>query len=137
MFGIWQNATLVREKREANLLGQLSDEEAQTQIEVLCDRWRNIHADPENLETGRGDSNKTWASFPESTVDELLSLDIPIFVSYSTRDIVSHYCDLVSLHFIEAGKDNLTLKVYPGYDHRFYRKLPDGRILKTLYSGRW
>jgi pimeloyl-ACP methyl ester carboxylesterase len=119
---------LIREKREANLLGQLSDEEAQTQIEELYARWRNIHADPDNLETGRGDSNKTWASFSESTVDELLSLDIPIFVGYGTRDIVSRYCDLLPLHFIEAGKDNLMLKAYPGYDHSFYRKLPDGRV---------
>lgn len=119
---------LIREKREANLLGQLSDEEAQEEIEQLYARWRHLHTDPENLETGRGDSNKTWISFSASTMDELLGIDIPIFVGYGTRDIVARYCDLLPLHFISAGKDNLHLKAYPGYDHSFYRKLQDGRV---------
>jgi hypothetical protein len=28
---------------------------------------------------------------------------------------------------IETGKNNLTLKAYPGYDHGFCRNMPDGR----------
>jgi pimeloyl-ACP methyl ester carboxylesterase len=119
---------LIREKREAQLLGLLTDEEAQAAIEALYQRWKAVHTNPEDLDTQYGDSNKTWTSFSTSTLDEFLSIDLPIFVGYGTRDIVSRYCDLLPLHFIEAGKDNLELRAYPGYDHSFYRKGPDGRV---------
>jgi pimeloyl-ACP methyl ester carboxylesterase len=119
---------MIREKREANLLGQISDEQAQQEIEALYERWAAINADKESLDGKNGDSNKTWVSFSEYTVDDLLSLDIPIRVAYGTRDIVSRYCDLLPIHFIQNGKTNLSLKAYPGYDHSFFKLQSDGRI---------
>ncbi|MEO0731420.1 MAG: alpha/beta hydrolase [Bacteroidota bacterium] len=119
---------LIREKREAALAGQITDEEANAAIAQLYDRWRQINADAGSLDTRFGDSNKTWTSFSESTVGELLGLDIPLFVGYGTRDIVARYCDLLPLHFITAGKDDLlTLRAYPDYDHSFHPVAADGR----------
>ncbi|MEL7162214.1 MAG: hypothetical protein AAFN92_15770, partial [Bacteroidota bacterium] len=120
---------LIREKREAALAGQITDAQANEEITRLYERWREIHAAPESLDTKFGDSNKTWVSFSESTVEELVGLEIPLFVGYGTRDIVARYCDLLPLQFISAGKDELlTLRAYPGYDHSFYPVAADGRV---------
>lgn len=119
---------MIREKREANLRGQISDEQAQQEIEALYKKWAAINANKESLDGKNGDSNKTWVSFSEYTVDDLLSLDIPIRVAYGTRDIVSRYCDLLPIHFIQNGKTNLSLKAYPGYDHSFFKLKSDGKV---------
>ena len=61
----------------------------------------------------------SWKSFSRPTFEDLLKVDIPIYVVYGTNDITAELCDLLPLIFINHGKKNLTMKRYFGFDHSF------------------
>ena len=118
----------IRRKREAVLCGQLSEQEAHDEIQAIYEQWKAINKNKYSLEvTGKGDSNYTWFSFLENTIDDLLNLTIPIFVGYGTKDVTARYCDLLPLDFIKHQKTNLTHRPYLGYDHSFFKVNPYGK----------
>ena len=53
--------------------------------------------------------------------NSLVDLDIPIFVGQGTEDIAAPPVSAKKLQqlFLQAGKINLYLKEYAGYDHSF------------------
>jgi len=118
----------IRRERQAVLLGAKSEEEANESIQAIYKKWASIHQDKLNLNTDEGDSNYTWSSFSENTIDDLLSIDVPVFVGYGTRDITARYCDLLPLDFISHQKTNLTHKPYLGYDHSFFKVELNGKV---------
>jgi len=118
----------VRRERESVLIGAKSEEEANEEIQKIYKRWAEINMDKNSLFSNGGDSNYTWTSFSENTVDDLLKIEVPLFVGYGTRDLTSRYCDLLPLDFTTKGKDNLYHKPYLGYDHSFFKIGLDGRV---------
>ncbi len=77
----------------------------------------------------------SWKSFSEVTLDELVKLNIPIYLAYGSDDINSDYCDLLPLHFIEQHKSNLTRKMYPNLEHNFFPIDETGR--PDYSNGKW
>lgn len=84
--------------------------------------WQKISDDPLSLEKEwYGNRYRWWSDVMDiDPMTDLLKLDIPILVGIGERDesvpVESAY-DLEK-QFKQAGKSNLTLKVYPGADHR-------------------
>lgn len=76
----------------------------------------------------------SWVSFSKSTLDELVKLNIPIYISYGSDDDVAD-CDLIPLRFIELGKDNLTMKRYPHLEHNYFPVDENGEV--DYKNGRW
>lgn len=69
---------------------------------------------------------KSWKSFSKSQLNDLKTLEIPVYIAYGTSDINSDFCDLLPLYFIEEGKTNYQLKRYSNLEHNFFPLLPNG-----------
>ena len=84
--------------------------------------WAKITSDPRS--TGKswyGNPYRWWSDIMDiDPLEDFLKLNIPILVGIGEQD---HSTPVESARFlksifVEAGKSNLTLKVYPGADHR-------------------
>lgn len=68
-----------------------------------------------------------WKSFSKPTINQLLEIEVPIYITYGTKDITSDLCDLIPILFISKGKENLTLKRQIGLEHNFFGVKENGR----------
>lgn len=78
---------------------------------------------------------RSWKSFSTNSINELLSLKIPIYIANGSNDYATFYCDLLSLHFTEKEKNNLTLKRYPNLEHNFFEVDEYGNV--NYSHGHW
>ncbi len=105
--------------------GTVSFEEAEAEVAALHDRYRRIYAAPSASDSlWQGDhSYLRWSSFFRAPLEAYLALDIPVFVAAGTADeaVPVESADYLPLAFIQAGKENLTYRVWP-VDH-FYREV--------------
>lgn len=114
----------IRGARQDAALGYITEEAADSIIKANYAFYRDIH-NPDSI--AAKPLYKTWHSFSETFYDDWLELDIPIYLAYGTEDVIADLCDLVPLHFIEKGKDNLTIKRYIGLNHNFFEVTENGR----------
>lgn len=77
----------------------------------------------------------SWRSFSKSTLEQLVQLKIPIYIAYGSEDIIADGCDFIPFRFIEKGRNNLTLKRYPGLDHNFFPIMENGQA--DYKNGKW
>lgn len=84
--------------------------------------WKNILSDPRSLEKDwYGSPYRWWSDIMD--IDPLpgfLKLNIPIIVAMGEKDesVPVESALFLDAKFKEAGKNNLTLKIYPESDHR-------------------
>lgn len=113
---------LILINRQKAINNTMSQEEAQYVIDSLFNVQKEIYKDPKSTKKmfWGGTYNK-WYSYSKTTpLDNMLLLNIPIFLIASGRDLDGSYIantDYAMLEFIRKGKTNLTYKVYPNFDH--------------------
>ncbi|MEO5943785.1 MAG: alpha/beta hydrolase-fold protein [Ferruginibacter sp.] len=91
---------------------------------AVKDTLENIRKHATFLESFSGEDNTYawWASVMNLRIsNSLVDLDVPIFVGQGTEDIMAPPASAKKLQqvFQQAGKNNLYLKEYVGYDHSF------------------
>ena len=115
-------------ERKANLQGLQSDSTTQKNIEDVISLFETIAADslntvPANTNEITEYTNKRWWSYAEPPINDLVKIDIPLYVQVATEDesvaVESTY--LIPLEFIRLKKDNLTFKACVGCDHSFVK----------------
>lgn len=131
--GFWAGNALpdyydfILEKRIEYYKGVISDSVAQAQIDNNIAGYNKIVTDSLNTE-GNGYTNLRWWSYSEPPINNLLKLDIPVYVQVASKDksapIESSY--LIPLEFARLKKSNLTYKVCVGCDHGFSIKTKNG-----------
>jgi pimeloyl-ACP methyl ester carboxylesterase len=104
--------------RYAALMNGEHDQE-QHYIDSFYRAWEDMVKNPSSLEIEYADANRTWLSFDEPLIPYFLKLKQPIYVCYGTVDPKSVMCDVLPIYFISAGKQNLTMKPYPGLEHNY------------------
>ena len=102
--------------------GEMTEEESIIETEKIFKEVKDIYQHPNSLtKQWLGHSYKKWSSSVEPSIDNLLKIDIPIYVAHGAKDkavpIESAY--LIPIEFIRNKKSNLTFKVYPKLDHSF------------------
>ncbi|MGH9935573.1 MAG: alpha/beta fold hydrolase, partial [Blastocatellia bacterium] len=120
--GLTQMFNFVVNARKLVRQGAISAAEAEKEIAALLEQFKAIFAEPKSTtKFWAGHTYLRWSSFFAPALDDLLPLDIPIYVSATADDVNGSVesSDLVQLEFIRRGKKNLTYKVYPRADH-FY-----------------
>jgi len=135
--GLNQFYTFIINVRNDVAEGILSHIEGQAKIDSLYQIFKDIYNNAEATDGfWEGHTYLRWASFcKESAFDNVLKLDIPIYIAKGTADRNSPilHTDYIYLEFIKRGKKNLTYKVYPGYDHYFNEKIvEDGEVIETI-----
>lgn len=107
----------------------ISDSVAQSRIDKNIVSFKNIVQDSLNTD-GNGYTNLRWWSYAEPPINNLLKLDIPIFVQVASLDksapVESSY--LIPLEFARLKKTNLTYKICVGCNHSFTVKRKDGTV---------
>ncbi|MEO0558334.1 MAG: hypothetical protein AAF170_09135 [Bacteroidota bacterium] len=132
--GFWAGNALpdffdfILEARVASHKGEITDAEAQEQIDAIIGQFTtHIAADTAGT-SPEGYTNLRWWSYAEPPIHHLVQLDIPLYVQVATLDtsapIESTY--LIPLEFARLGKDNLSYNVCVGCDHGFIVEGPDG-----------
>ncbi len=116
--------------RKDIIAGKISEEEGLQQMDSLFSKYKEIVKNKESInKQWYGHPYKRWFYFSEPPVENLLQIDIPLFVAMGAKDtsvpVESTY--LIPVEFIRKEKENLTFKVYPNLDHGFRETLPSGK----------
>lgn len=84
--------------------------------------WEKIAVDPRSIERDwYGNPYRWWSDIMDiAPLPDFLKLNIPILLGIGERDVSVpvESAQYLETKFKEAGKGNLTLRVYPGADHR-------------------
>lgn len=84
--------------------------------------WEKIAADPRSIEKDwYGNPYRWWSDIMDiDPLPDFLKLNIPILLGIGEQDesVPVESAHFLETKFKEAGKGNLTLRVYPGADHR-------------------
>lgn len=84
--------------------------------------WAKIGSDPRSIEKNwYGNPYRWWTDIMDlDPLPDFLNLDIPILVGIGEKDrsVPVESANFLNLKFKQAGKTNLTLKIFPGADHR-------------------
>ncbi|WP_438422633.1 hypothetical protein [Aquimarina macrocephali] len=115
-------------ERVSALNGEKSNEKAQSNIDSLYTEYEKIYNDPKSTtKEWFGETYYKWSSFTlNSPLENMLKLDIPILYIAGGNDHHSILnMDYAKLEFLRKGKDNLTYKVFPNYDHFFMETKTD------------
>lgn len=142
--GFWAGNALpdyydfILENRIEYYKGSISDSVAQSQIDQNIAGFNKVVADSLNTD-GNGYTNLRWWSYSEPPINNLLKLDIPVYVQVASKDksalIESSY--LIPLEFARLKKSNLTYKVCVGCDHGFSLITESGsneQLWKEIFS---
>jgi pimeloyl-ACP methyl ester carboxylesterase len=112
----------VLQERLASFNGEQSFVQTQQNIDSLFSEYKRIFAEPQSrTKQWNGETYYRWASFSDETpLDNMLKLNIPIYVIAGGKDIWQSFImntDYVEIEFLRYRKTNLTYKVFPNANH--------------------
>lgn len=112
----------VLQERLASFNGEQSFVQTQQNIDSLFSEYKRIFAEPQSrTKLWNGETYYRWASFSDETpLDNMLKLNIPIYVIAGGKDIWQSFImntDYVEIEFLRYRKTNLTYKVFPNANH--------------------
>lgn len=96
--------------------------------------WQAVINDPDNMDCSNGDTYKATYIFSHPEIEYIKKLNIPVLVTYGTKDVSSPYIDLMRMEFIRNKKKNITFKPYIGLEHNYFPLLPDGTLNHTKFN---
>lgn len=100
----------------------------------VVEHWKNIVANPTQIQYDGGDTFKATYSFSLPQRDNLMQLKIPVLITYGTADDSVAYNDLFQIEAIQQLKRNITFKSYVGLEHNYFPKTKDGVVNESLYK---
>ena len=107
------------------LQGKQSDSLAHNNIMGIIDWYESVIENPNSTEIDHfGFTNKRWSSYEKPPIDDLLTVDIPIYAVFGTKDestpIETAY--LLPIQFMQKRKVNLTFDVCIDCNHGYVEK---------------
>jgi len=113
------------------LKGQISDSLAHQNIMGIINWYQQVIDHPNSTELDHfGFTNKRWSTYENPPIEDLLSIDIPIYAMFATEDestpIETAY--LLPIQFMEKRKTNLTFKVCINCNHSYIEKSGEKKI---------
>ncbi|SOU87102.1 alpha/beta hydrolase family protein [Tenacibaculum dicentrarchi] len=115
--------------------GKMTEEQGIQRIDSVFKKLTEIMKSPESTtDFWQDNSYRRWLKFSEPPINNLLMINIPLFVAIGSKDqavpVESTY--LIPIEFIRHNKENLTFKVYPDLDHGFEKLLENSE-----YEDHW
>jgi dienelactone hydrolase len=117
--------------RKDVLSGKITEEVGLQKMDSLFMQFKKIIEKPNSITDSWEDNTfRRWSAFSEPPIENLLQIDIPLFVAIGAKDqavpVESAY--LIPIEFIRHKKSNLAFKVYPDLDHGFEKELENGEF---------
>ncbi len=82
--------------------------------------WKSVVDNKNSMDDNNGDTPKATYEFSESCYYDIEVLDIPVLISYGTKDWCTPYIDYMQVDLIRKGKKNFRFDAYIGTDHNFF-----------------
>ncbi len=117
----------IKSARLQALTGAMTHQQAQEAIDALYAQWQWLADNPTSADARYADLPATTLSFSQNHLQQLLTLDLPLYVVYGTADVAATSCDVLPLLFAQVGKTNLTMKPLVGLNHNFAPLNPQGQ----------
>ncbi|AWI27061.1 alpha/beta hydrolase [Flavobacterium pallidum] len=114
-------------KTESNAVGEQSGEDDM----VL---WQSVVDGKNNTDGAGGDSYKTTYEFSIPPIRYLEKLDIPVLVSYGTKDWSTPFNDYLRVEMVREGKHNFEFKAYIGAEHNYFPVDAQGKVDYDTYN---
>jgi esterase/lipase len=102
--------------------GKTDEATSLKKLESLYTQIEDIEKNPTSIDKFWLDNTyKRWHEFSEPAVENLLKINIPIFVAIGSKDqaVPLESSLIIKTEFIRHHKDNLTFRIYPDLDHGF------------------
>jgi len=123
---LFNDILLIRRKMNTH---EISPEEAQKEIEMLYAGIDSVYNEPNaTSKYFNGDTYKWNYAINQPAIDNLLQLNIPVFLTIGSNDdkVPVEGSDYIKAEFIRHRKNNLTYKVYLNCNHNYVEKLSTG-----------
>lgn len=101
---------------------KIDEKLAAMKLDSLYEKLTDIEAHPNDINKfWMNNTYKRWHKFSEPAVENLLKINIPVFVAIGTQDqaVPIESSLIIKSEFIRKHKKNLTYRIYPDYDHGF------------------
>lgn len=102
--------------------GKTDEATSLKKLESLYTQIEDIEKNPTSIDKFWLDNTyKRWHEFSEPAVENLLKINIPIFLAIGSKDqaVPLESSLIIKTEFIRHHKDNLTFRIYPDLDHGF------------------
>jgi hypothetical protein len=96
--------------------------------------WKQIVADPNNMDASQGDTYKATYGFSIPPIQYLEKLKIPVLICYGTKDWSVSFNDYLRVEMIRQKKKNFTFKEYIGTEHNYFPLKPNGEINYDIFN---
>ena len=98
------------------------------------DYWKEVVGNPNAVNSVKGDSYKTTYSFSMPQKENLMNLEIPVLISYGTRDWSSPFNDLFQIEAIREKKENILFNSYLNLEHNYFPMDKNGSVNQEIYN---
>jgi pimeloyl-ACP methyl ester carboxylesterase len=122
----------IRSARKQAEAGEITWKEADSIQKVHFNEYKMYYEPDSDKKVAFANS---WKSFSKSQLNELINLKIPVYVAYGSNDINTDFCDLLPLYFIEKGKSDYKVILYPNLEHNFFPINENG--IPDYQNGKW
>ncbi len=96
--------------------------------------WKNIIDNPDNMDASYGDAYKATYQFSIPPMDYLQKLNIPVLITYGTKDYSSPFNDYFRTEMIRQKKKNFTFNAYIGAEHNFFPLKANGETDFEIFN---
>jgi len=98
------------------------------------DYWKKVVENPNEINSDKGDSNKTTYSFSMPQKENLMDLSIPVLISYGTKDWSAPFNDLFQMEAIREKKKNILFNSYLNLEHNYFPIDTNGTANQEIYN---
>ena len=102
--------------------------------ETIINAWRDIVADPKNLDASNGDTYQATYGFSIPPILYLEKLKIPVLICYGTKDWGRPFNDYLRVEMIRQKKNNFMFKAYVGTEHNYFPLKENGQVDYEIYN---
>lgn len=102
--------------------------------EQLFASWHKIVQDSASMVSSGGDTPKTTYDFSVPPFEYLNKVEIPVMVSYGTKDVAAPFNDYLRVEMIRQHKNNFTFLALAGLEHNYFGLTDKGEIDYDNYN---
>ena len=107
-------------------------EDAQAESDMLF--WQYVVKNADNLDGSGGDTPKATYQFSLPPLHNLEKLEIPVLVTYGTKDITAIFNDYLRVETLRQQKKNFSFYPFSGLDHNYFGLTPSGAVDFNNYN---
>ena len=96
--------------------------------------WQNVVDTRTNMDASQSDTHKATFEFSYPPIEYLEKLQIPVLISYGTKDWCAPYIDYLRVNNIRKGKKNFHFNPYIGTEHNYFPLSADNKPNYDIYN---